>query len=173
LKTNILVLVILISVGACKTTEDAPSDAKAIYKSGLTAGETIGPLFGKNETMTLINCKTLAAYETVYKAFSGKISDRLQHADCQPLNKTSSTGEFRAIWIAKKNIPKFKKQINDALWKKCLREQFWFCDDSKIKREIDAAFSPGEHLGRILNGSDWIKTFWDTANLEAQSLQTP
>jgi hypothetical protein len=173
LKTNILVLLILISLGSCKTTEDAPSDVKAIYKSGLTAGETIGPLFGKNETMTLINCKTLAAYETVYKAFSGKISDRLQHADCQPLNKTSSTGESKSIWIAKKNIPKFKKQINDALWKQCLREQFWFCDDSKIKTEIDAAFSPGEHLGRILNGSDWIKTFWDTANLEAQSLQTP
>ena len=173
MKTNILVLMILISLGSCKTTEDAPSDTKAIYKSGLTAGETIGPLFGKNETMTLINCKTLAGYQTFYKTFSGKISDRIQGPNCQPLNKSTSTGESRAIWIARKNLPKFKKQINDALWKQCLREQFWFCDDSKIKREIDAAFSPGEHMGRIINGGDWIKRFWETANLEAQSLQTP
>ena len=65
----------LISLGSCKTTEDAPSEPKAIYKSGLTAGETIGPVFSKHETMTLINCKSLAAYETFYKTFSGKVSD--------------------------------------------------------------------------------------------------
>lgn len=173
MKTNILVLMMLVSVASCKTTEDSPSETKAIYKGGLTAQDTIGPLFGKNETMTLINCKSLTAYETVYKTFSGKISDRLQDANCQSLYKATNAGEARAIWIAKKDIPKFKKRINDALWKKCLREQFWFCDDSKIKAEIDAAFSPGEHMGRILNGGEWIKTFWETANLEAQSLQTP
>lgn len=163
---------ILISFVSCKTTEDASSETKAIYKGGLTAQDTIGPLFSKNETMTLVNCKTLAAYETVYKAFSGKISDRLQDANCQSLNKTTSTSESRAIWIPKKDISKFKKRINAALWTRCLREQFWFCDDSKIKAEIDAAFSPGEHMGRILNGGDWIKLFWETANREAHSFQT-
>lgn len=173
MKTNILVLLILISLGSCKTTEESSSETKAIYKSGFTAQETIGPLFSKNETMTLINCKTLTGYENFYKTFSGKISDRLQDSNCQSLSKSSSAGESSAIWIAKKDIPKFKKQINAALWTKCLREQFWFCDDSKIKSEIDAAFSPGEHMGRMLNGRDWIKMFWETANLEAQSLQTP
>jgi hypothetical protein len=173
LKTNILVLMMLMSVASCRTTADSPSEAKAIYKGGLTAGETIGPIFGKNETMTLINCKTLNAYETFYKTFSGKISDRIQDTNCQTLNKATGTGESRTIWIAKKDIAQFKKQINETLWKTCLREQFWFCDDSKIKSEIDAAFSPGEHMGRIINGSDWIKTFWETTNLEAQSLQTP
>lgn len=173
MKRNILGLIILLSIGSCKTTEKDSSESKAIYKVGITPGETIGPLLGVNETMTLINCKTLAGYQTFYKTFSGKISDRIQDPNCQPLNKSTSTGESRTIWIARKNLPKFKKQINDALWKKCLGEQFWFCDDSKIKREIDAAFSPGEHMGRILNGGDWIKTFWETANLEAQSLQTP
>ncbi len=173
MKTNILVLMILMSLGSCKTTEDASSDTKAIYKVSLTAQDAIGPLLGKNETMTLVNCKTLAAYETVYKIFSGKISDRLQDANCQSLNKTTSTSESKAIWIAKKDISKFKKQINAALWTRCLREQFWFCDDSKIKAEIDAAFSPGEHMGRIINGGDWIKIFWETANREAQSFQTP
>jgi hypothetical protein len=172
LKTTIPVLMILISFVSCKTTEDASSETKAIYKGGLTAQDTIGPLFSKNETMTLVNCKTLAAYETVYKAFSGKISDRLQDANCQSLNKTTSTSESRAIWIPKKDISKFKKRINAALWTRCLREQFWFCDDSKIKAEIDAAFSPGEHMGRILNGGDWIKLFWETANREAHSFQT-
>lgn len=163
----------LISLGACKTTEDASSETKAIYKGGLTAGETVGPLFGKNDSMTLINCKSLSTYETFYKTFSGKNSDNWQDSSCQPLSKTTSTGESRAVWIAKKDISKFKKRINAALWTRCLREQFWFCDDSKIKAEIDAAFSPGEHMGRILNGGDWIKTFWETANREAQSFQTP
>ncbi len=173
MKTNILVLMMLMFIGSCKTTEDTSSETKAIYKGGLTAQDAVGPLFGKNETVTLINCKTLAAYEAVYKTFSGKISERLQDTNCQSLSKASSAGESSAIWFAKKDIPKFKKQMNDALWKKCLREQFWFCDDSKLKAEIDAAFSPGEHMGRTINGSDWIKTFWETANLEAQSFQKP
>jgi hypothetical protein len=64
-----------------------------------------------------------------------------------------------------------KGRINGALWTKCLKEQWWFCDNDKIKAEVDAAFSSGKHMGAFLNGADWLKQFYLTANYQTQTLK--
>ena len=168
----IAILICLVIVMGCKTTEDRGSDPKAIYKMGISSGEAIGPVLDAAGNMTLMLCESLDQYETLFKNVSGTDSQTWGQSKCRPLGGGSGVQLVKPIWIAKKDVPKFKNKINDSLWKRCLQDQFWFCDDAKINKEVEAAFSPGKHLGRFINGSDWIKLFWETANREAQSFQT-
>lgn len=172
MKTMFFWLVVLATLNSCKTSEEAGSESKAIYSSGLFGGATIGPVMDSNENLTLMLCQSLEKYESYVEKYSGKSDQNWQDSKCEPLSSgVSIRGRmYRPIWVSKNNVSKFKKQINDSLWKKCLRDQFWFCDDSKIAKEVDAAFSPGQHLGRFINGDDWIKLFWETAQTEVKVL---
>lgn len=174
---NIMIatLMSLLAVISCKTPDQTETlaDTKAIYKIGISSGDAIGPILDDKGNITLIRCESLDKYKAYFKSASGKDSQNWSQSHCRPFSNKSDAQVVKPIWITKKDTEKFKKQINQSLWKRCLQDQFWFCDDSKIKSEIDAAFSPGEHMGRLINGDDWIKIFWDTANLEAQSFQTP
>lgn len=170
----IFVITAALAIFGCKSRNDRSSEGKAIVNNGMfsndyiSAGSAIGPFMSPDGRVTLIVCKSLALYEQAFKDYSGR--NETPWHDLKDKCNAYFYDRGVAVYLTSTEAEVMKGRIHGALWTKCLKEQWWFCDESKIKAEVDAAFSSGNHMGAYINGADWLKQFYLAANYQTQTL---